>query len=1346
VVIVSCTGKEEFREQAMRVLKGFLFVFGVLIFSPSAAQEWVKAYRQAQELSETNEVAKAFDEATRALQLYQQESGETNDNYAAILRLLANICFAQENFELGLDYALKEVKIRENRPDTLLATAYSNAAQFMQQMGSHKMAIESLARSMEILLNFYKPEDEEVINCQLGMAINHYLSDQNQKAFALFQDTFSKITEFTEETLSAYYYFALLNLELGMTTESITLFDDLRQKYEQADLASTVEYVMVMKGLGEAYHRGGDFTKAELAYAKGQTVCESNGFTSEETYFYTLNGRAINAETMGKDAEAQALLDKIAQHPEGKLAYAVALNNSAALNQTRGNLDHAEELYRKSLAANNKSDRTSLVTFAETQENLAILLSERNKGAEAEALMKSSMGIITEIFGTQSVRYVSSLNKMAMVQFSQGKIAAARSSYTKAINASGSIQGTPEVEMIIALTGLAQCMQKELDFQSADSLYRSGLEHYKQGGLVRDGHYSSLLTNYASSLQEQGRWFEARDMMKQTAQHIRRTKGQAHEQYAVALEGLAMLNLRLGDQHAAKIQLDSAIAIFDTPQKKKSQNYASLLMDLGRYYQIAGDYPRAEVLFRESIDLLRSPSGAVNETYALAINALALHYETMGNYPEAEPLLKQALDIRERLNGKMNAEYSTVLQNLAALYQLQEAYDKAEPLLTEALDIDMKVLGPEHPQYSISLQNLATLYQKKKEFTRATELLEKVRELTLNSFGKFHPSYATVVSNLAALYQDEQKYEQSEKLWKESIELRRTILGEEHPDYARSLYGLAGVYFATGKMDEAQTQFNTVISKYQQQITNYFSALSEKEKSAFYNRIKPVFEAYQDFCVQMAVQTKSPEAARALYDLQLGTKAILLNASNKVRSAITASGDAELQELFRQWQESKEHLVLAYNYSREEREHLRVDLRQLESHSNDLEKKISERSELFSAQVGKKTTTWADVRAGLKDGETAIEIIRVRKKFAADSIYYAALIVSRQEETPRLFIWPNGRAMENKMFRFHRNSIKFHFEDTLSYRYFWEPIARVLPPTKKIYISSDGIFNKINLNGIQNPKSGKWVIDDYEIRLLSNTRELAHSRPSAQQANPTGSVFGYADFNLAETDKAVSTGKRSIATRYGFSEGDIPMLPATEKEVDLLDRLLKEKQWQVQSFTQSEATEANLKNVRSPQILHIATHGFFLSDLDINDELQSDEERQITQNPLFRSGILMAGAALKQESGQEDGVLTAFEAMNLHLDKTELVSLSACETGLGEVRNGEGVYGLQRSFLVAGARTIIMSLWQVDDVATQELMSSFYKSWLSGGDKFQSFRQAQLEVKERYKHPFYWAAFVLIGN
>jgi CHAT domain-containing protein len=205
------------------------------------------------------------------------------------------------------------------------------------------------------------------------------------------------------------------------------------------------------------------------------------------------------------------------------------------------------------------------------------------------------------------------------------------------------------------------------------------------------------------------------------------------------------------------------------------------------------------------------------------------------------------------------------------------------------------------------------------------------------------------------------------------------------------------------------------------------------------------------------------------------------------------------------------------------------------------------------------------------------------------------------------------------------------------------------------------------------------------------------------------------------------------------------MLPATEAEVNLLQNLLRANQWQANVFTLEHATEENLKKVSSPVLLHVATHGFFLSDVDIDHSISSDEN-SFAQNPLLRSGILLAGAGVAQGTGGEDGVLTAYEAMNLNLDQTELVSLSACETGLGEVRNGEGVYGLQRSFLVAGARSLLMSLWQVDDAATQELMTSFYSLWMAGQPKIEAFRKAQQEIKNKYEAPYFWGAFVLIGR
>jgi CHAT domain-containing protein len=228
------------------------------------------------------------------------------------------------------------------------------------------------------------------------------------------------------------------------------------------------------------------------------------------------------------------------------------------------------------------------------------------------------------------------------------------------------------------------------------------------------------------------------------------------------------------------------------------------------------------------------------------------------------------------------------------------------------------------------------------------------------------------------------------------------------------------------------------------------------------------------------------------------------------------------------------------------------------------------------------------------------------------------------------------------------------------------------------------------------------------------------------------------------------------ATLVGFPEYGgqaITPLPGTKTEVDAISTILKASGYKVTTLMQSAATEAQLKDVRSPELLHIATHGYFLADVESSGSAFGVNLENAGHNPLLRSGLMLAGAGLTLSgasspnlTSNDNGILTAYEAMNLDLEGTQLIVLSACETGLGEVKAGEGVYGLQRAFLVAGADALIMSLWKVDDNATQQLMKYFYTNWIRLRNKQKAFKQAQVQLMTKYKGPYYWGAFVMMGQ
>ncbi|NJN42571.1 MAG: tetratricopeptide repeat protein [Flammeovirgaceae bacterium] len=921
-------------------------------------QEWRTMYQEANQLYLNDNYADANDLAKKSLENYLKESGEANDNYAAILRLLANIAYAESNYDEGIIYMEKEITIRENKPDEMLAGALVNLSLFYQNTNNYVNAISTLERAEKILTQYYKDNDLSIIKCRLSLALNYYYSNENEMAFTFFNQNIpllEETNEITYEDLIGFYFFGMLQFDRNEYDNALVTLLKAKEFFESADAVTTLEYAMVLSGIANTQHKLERYDESEAVYVKSQQLFETLEMTQDELYLSLLNNRATNLQALGQTDEAGKLLAQIQNNPAGKSTVAASLNNMASLSMAKGDFETAEKQYREALSNFNKDNPNEILKYVDTEENLALLKSQTGNFDDALLFSDEAVRLVKQQLGNDHPRVATSLNKRGRIKFSARDYTGASNDFNEALTL---LTGRNDIsaEAAVSLNGLGQCAQATSDYHQADIMYERALSLYDDNNFSKNRLYGIILNNYASSQLDQGNWADARDIEAKVTTLLGKLQGKNTSEYAEALENLAFLNLRLGELTEAKSQLDSVLTIFQTVLGVDSYEYAEAQMSLGRYFQYIGDYPQAEPLIKQSLQTIRSLKGLTSIPYANAQNTIALLFQTMGNYNEAEPLFKEALITYESKLGKASREYSTTLQNLASLYQLEEKYQLAEPLLKEVLTIDQALLGEAHPQYAVSLQNLATLYQKQKKFTEATTLLEQVKVIIEKTLGQKHPSYAVVISNLAALYQDKGEFDKAETQWKLSLSIRKNILGEDHPDYARSMYGLAGVYHATGKLNEAQPLYEEVVGKYQVQIKNYFSALSESEKGAFYNRIRPVFEAYQDFGIEFGKSNPSMRASYAgkLYDLQLSTKAILLNSSNKVRTSILSSGDQSLIDFYRQWQQGKEDLVKYYNFSSEERSERNIDLAELENQSNELEKRLTQLSTLFGTNYDQK--------------------------------------------------------------------------------------------------------------------------------------------------------------------------------------------------------------------------------------------------------------------------------------------------------------------------------------------------------------------------------------------------------
>lgn len=589
----------------------------------------------------------------------------------------------------------------------------------------------------------------------------------------------------------------------------------------------------------------------------------------------------------------------------------------------------------------------------------------------------------------------------------------------------------------------------------------------------------------------------------------------------------------------------------------------------------------------------------------------------------------------------------------------------------------------------------------------------------------------------------------------------KSISGEKSIDYQEAKIEVATFYWNINKIEEAEQLMSEGCTKLKEFMVNNMSGFSEKQRQEYVNILSENMSKY--YSLNHIYYNSNKGMATTAYNFILQSKGLNFNSTNYFNKLISSSGDTILNKRIQELKNMRKQLVIYYAKNIR---HSSID--SLEDILTTSEQALTFDSPSFANFQKQNNATFDDVKKNLVPGEAAIEFISFpyyNKDIRTDSILLGAYVVTATSEQASYISLCNNSTLVNLLKAqgiagrgtIKPNSKKLNETFKILYSKVWDPLENYLPGIKKIFIASDGLLNRLAFISLQD-KNDKLIFDKYEVHFVLSTKDIAKVKASQKKfVKSSISLFGGANYSLVNKGalKDSLIGYRSLPLGMGgTSEWDF--LPSTLTEVKNISKELKVNKWIVNSYIGNEASENNFKyqnGKNAPSLIHIATHGFYFPLIRRSNSINTLNSKFVykeSENPMLRSGLLFSsaneawmGKTVKDDS--EDGILTAFELANIDLSKTELIVLSACETGLGDVLNGEGVFGLQRAIKLAGVNKMIVSLWSVPDRETAEMMEEFYSALLKEKSIFKAFHFAQTVMRNRYPNkPVLWAGFILI--
>ncbi|WP_233583418.1 CHAT domain-containing tetratricopeptide repeat protein [Corallococcus sp. CA053C] len=862
----------------------------------------------------------------------------------------------------------------------------------------------------------------------------------------------------------------------------------------------------------------------------------------------------------------------------------------------------------------------------------------------------------------------------------------------------------------------------------------------------------------------------------------KRAPGRNPVDVASSLINLANLYESKGLYARAELLHARALSIREAALGKNHPLVAQALFSLAANYDAQGLYGRAVPLNERALAIWEATLGKNHPDVTNALLSLGQLYLAQGLYARAEPLFQRALAMDEAASGKDHPYVAISLSILGNLYAAQGLYARAEPLYARALKIREASLGERHPIVAESLHDLANLYVAQGLYARAEPLHARALAIREASLDPHHHRVAESLHDLAGLYAARGLYGQARPLYARALAIQEATLGKSHPDVAATLNHLAVAHVAQHRLDEALPLFTRAFALSEQHLRQEALGLSEARLARFLQQLRTDEERLYSLLRAHPDDDRVKRLALAAALLRKGRSVEeTADISRTVYRSLGAQ-DRDTFERLRGLRTRLAQLSLQGPGSLPPATY-QGRLEDLSEQGAALEGDLARRSARLrslmalpsAAEIVDRVAQALPGDAALVEFITCVDRPLVQGPGAPPSQLRYLVLVFLPDATIHFRDLGAAEPIDSAASRLRdamaNRDATFLASAQALHQLIFQPLLPLLGRTRRLFLSPDGQLALVPFGALHD--GHQYLVDGFDLTYVPAGRSLL---PRPQEGAPSDSVVVLADPDFstasipvlpASLGEAPVVATRSLPGARFFQTLRASLearawsptpLPGTRQEAKAIQRLLP----QARLILGAEATRQRLLELPTPGILHLATHGFFLEDapspLDSRavasfGALGEDTLASSPADPLLRSGLVLAGASAPVPSGDstralapDNALVTALELAGLDLWGTQLVVLSACDTGRGDVKLGQGVYGLRRAFLVAGAETVVMSLWKVDDRTTSTLMEAYYRQLLAGQGRATALREAMLELRRTFPHPYYWAPFIAMGR